>query len=975
MKTFRQLAILSLTPLLALNALAQFTIGGGAPAANAVVNMTPAAPGPATSPTPGSTPVISVTPGQVAAPTAAPAALATAAPAAAKAEPEPKLVMPNDGAHVLRGNDRVIAAPSVGAAVPGASAGLKFEDAPLGDVVHIIMREMAKVNYLIHPPISGTLTLSTQGNISTDDAVYMLENALLANGFVMAQDSRGTYHIGRPEVVKNIVPNMRQAVKNTTIQAGHGAIIVPLKYIGATEMAAILQPMAQGAIVRVDTVRNLLVMVGNRAQAEGWLDIVNTFDVDMLKGMSVAVIPLKYITTKEVDLALRVFAPGGAAALATAGGPSTGGLAAGAPAAAPAAATTPGAPGAGAAGAAGAALGANAAATQSAQAASFPLFGALRIVPLERMNSVIVITPRAAYIDEIRLWIEKIDRPGASSTESQLFVYPVQNGNAAHLANVLNGLFGNGTATQAGAANTGVAPALGQAAGATGSILGIGGTAGGIGGGGAGALNANAGRSTVQGAGITTVSFTSGLRLMADGVNNAILIYGTAAEYAKVEATLKRLDVPGAQVLIEATIMEVSLKDDLQYGLQWAFSENRGANTGKGTLSSAGGNVPSTPTKGFSYSLTNSAGDIKGMLNLLADKSLLNVISSPSLMVLDNHTASIAVGTQQPVNGGTTITTGGVSTNSIQYKDTGVNLTVTPSVNAGNMVNMTINQSVTDVGDVDSATGQRSFLQRQIGSKVAVRSGETIVLGGLIRDNSTTGRSGIPILQDLPLVGGLFSTQSKLGGRTEMLVMLTPRVVRSDAEIGNLANDVRASMKGIDFSGLDLAKRARAASAAKEAAYVDAKTQLTAQNDLVKQQAADLAKAADQAAEQAKASQAAQAALTLQTAAQLADQAAAQAKAQAEAKSLADAQLKAADQAKAAEQAKAAQLKAELDAKAAELAKATEAAGQPVQCGPAKAQAEDDKVKKSTKKTIKKPAAPSGPVNCAPLTAPASPTK
>ena len=955
MKTFLQLAILSLTPLLALNALAQFTIGGGSPAPKSLVTVTPAtpgpaapgpaAPGPATSPTPGATPVISVTPGQAAAP--APTASATAG---VKAEPpEAKLVVPKDGALVLRGNDRVIASPATAAAVPGGSAGLKFEDAPLGDVVHIIMREMAKVNYLIHPPISGTVTLSTQGNISTDDAVYLLENALLANGFVMAQDSRGTYHIGRPEVVKNIVPNLRQAVKNTTLQAGHGAIIVPLKYIGAAEMASILQPMAQGAIVRTDTVRNLLVMVGNRAQAEGWLDIVNTFDVDMLKGMSIAVIPLKHITTKEVELALRVFSPGGAAALAAAGTTAGAAPAAGQPGGAPPAASA-------------AAPGGAAAAQAASMSASFPLFGALRIVPLERMNSVLVITPRAAYIDEARVWLEKIDRPGVSSTESQLFVYPVQNGNAAHLANVLNGLFGNGTATQGGAANTGVAPALGQAAGVTGSILGIGGTAGGVGGG-AGALNANAGRSTVQGAGITTVSFSSGLRLMADGVNNAILIYGTATEYAKVEATLKRLDVPGAQVLIEATIMEVSLKDDLQYGLQWAFSESRGANTGKGTLSSAGGALPTNPTKGFSYSLTNSAGDIKGMLNLLADKSLLNVISSPSLMVLDNHTASIAVGTQQPINGGTTITTGGVSSNSIQYKDTGVNLTVTPSVNAGNMVNMTINQTVTDVGDVDTATGQRSFLQRQIGSKVAVRSGETIVLGGLIRDNSTTGRSGIPILQDLPLVGGLFSTQSKLGGRTEMLVMLTPRVVRSDSEISNLANDVRASMKGIDFSGLDLAKKARTASAAKEAAYTDAKTQLTAQNNLVSQQATDLAKAS----EQAKASQAAQAALTVQNAAQLAEQAAAQSKVQAEAKAQSEAQLKAADLARAAEQAKATQLKAELDAKAVELAKATEAAAKPVQCGPVKPEPEDDKTKKPTQKKAKKPTTTSAPVNCTPV--------
>ena len=131
------------------------------------------------------------------------------------------------------------------------------------------------------------------------------------------------------------------------------------------------------------------------------------------------------------------------------------------------------------------------------------------------------------------------------------------------------------------------------------------------------------------------------------------------------------------------------------------------------------------------------------------------------------------------------------------HKDTGVNLSVTPSVNSGNMVSMQLNQSVTDVGSIDAATGQRSFLQRQIGSKVAVRSGETIVLGGLIRDNSTVGRTGIPFLSDIPIVGNLFGTSSKNSGRTELLVMITPRVVRSDQEIKDLANDVRERMKGL----------------------------------------------------------------------------------------------------------------------------------------------------------------------------------
>jgi general secretion pathway protein D len=750
-----------------------FTVGGGQAAAPSTA-ASPATPAPAQ--LPGNV-VISVQP----APAGAPAA-ATPAPApVAQAESPPAPMA--QGVQMIRGDDRVIAAPKPATPVAGGAAGLKFENAPLGDVVHVIMRELAKVNYLIHPPITGAVTLSTQGNVTADDAVFLLENALLANGFVMAQDARGTYHIGRPDVVRNVVPAVRQAVKTAPMQPGHGAIIIPLKYIGAAEMAAILKPMAPGeAIVRVDTVRNLLVMTGNRSQAEGWLDIVSTFDVDMLKGMSVAVIPLKHITTKEVQLALQIFSPGGGAALAAAGSGSGAAAPAANPAAAlqgqPAAARNPANP-------TGAVAGGSPAAAGASLSPAFPLFGALRVVPLERLNSVLIVTPRAAYIDEAKAWLDKIDRPGASATEPQLFVYPVQNGSAAHLASVLSGLFGTGTGQAPATANSGVAPALAQ-----------GGAAAGAGGAGA-ALNPNAGRSNVQGAGITTVSFASGLRVMADGINNAVLIYGTAAEYAKVEATLKRLDVPPSQVLIEASIVEVTLNDDLQYGLQWAFSEQKNGGIGQGVLSRAAGAALGSTPAGFSYTWASSTGDVRAVLNALADKSLVKVISSPSLMVMDNHTASIAVGTQQPVQSGQTVTTGGNVSSNIQYKDTGVNLSVTPSVNSGNMVVMQLNQSVTDVGSIDAATGQRSFLQRQIGSKVAVRSGETIVLGGLIRDNSTVGRTGIPFLSDIPIVGNLFGTSSKNSGRTELLVMITPRVVRSDTEIKDLANDVRERMKGL----------------------------------------------------------------------------------------------------------------------------------------------------------------------------------
>lgn len=666
--------------------------------------------------------------------------------------------VPGDTNRIIRGNDLVVAPGSKQGQITGAPAGFKFEETPLADVLSLILREVAKVDYVVHPPIVGSVTMATQADVSADHAMLLLEAALQANGYQMVRDSRGVYHIGRPDALKAIVPTVRQA-GNGPLPPGYGAIVVPLKYMGAAEMASILRPMASPeAIVRVDTVRNLLVLVGTRTQAEGWLDMVATFDVDLLKGMSVGVFPLKYVTTAEVEMALRLMGASGAATQASSSGTAA----------------------------------ASAGAARD-NTTSFPFYGALRILPVERINSVIVVTPRAAYLDEAKRWIDKLDKPGGNSVESQLFVYPVQNGNAKHLANVLNGLFGGGATASTQTSANGVAPGLQTTVASTTGFTNASQSA-------AASTNGSlaGGASTVQGTGLTSITLKTGLRVMADEVNNAVLVYGGQAEFEKVEATLKRLDVPPTQVLIEASIIEVTLTDELQYGLQWAFTDSaRGSAglTGKGVLSTAANGVLGGSLAGFSYTLSSAAGDVRAVLNALADKSLVNVISSPSLMVLDNHTASISVGNQQPIRVGETVSTGGNITSNIQYKDTGVSLAVTPSVNAGSMVTMQLTQAVTDVGQVDAATGQRTFLQRQFASKVAVRSGETLVLGGLIRDNTTTGKSGLPGLQDIPIFGSLFGTTAKSTNRTELVVLITPRVVRTEQDMRHVGEELRNRMK------------------------------------------------------------------------------------------------------------------------------------------------------------------------------------
>lgn len=696
---------------------------------------------------------------------------------------------------LIRGNDRVIAPAKVPAAFDGPPVTFNFEEAPVAEVVRTILGDILKADYVLHPPLAGTITLATRAAVAPDQAAFLLESALQANGLALLRDARGSYHVGRPDTLKGIGSGVRQTGSGP-LPPGYGAIVVPLQYIGAGEMATILRPlMPAEALVRVDTVRNLLVLTGTRTQAEGWLDLVNTFDVDLLKGMSVGVFPLKYASIKEVEAAMQLMSAGAGGTTPTQATP------------------------AGATGRAGATAGAGASALGEAN----PLFGALRIMPIERLNSILVVTPRAAYLDEARRWIERLDQPSDNSAEPQLFIYQVQNVNARHLATVLGGIFGDGRQTSA-VANSGVAPGLTSA---TGSSLGQPGSAfssstafpssGGLGmrAGGAGTASAGGTRAgqagTAQQAPATAV--LGNVRVMADELNNAVLVWGTKSEFSKIESTLKRLDLPPTQVLIEASIVEVTLTDDLQYGLQWAFSDSRSTTgyTGLGVLSgntNTGGLNPLNsnnelgplvkPASGFSYTLKNPLGNVRAILTALSAKTTLKVIASPSLMVLDNHTASIVVGNQTPIQAGTTqnIENNVTSTN-IQYKDTGVNLMVTPSVNAGNIVTMQVDQSVTDVGAQDEITKQRFFLQRQLSSKVAVRSGESIVMGGLIQETGRSGKSGLPVLHEVPVFGNLFGTTKTDSTRTELLVVLTPRVVRSDVEITEVGADLRDRMRAL----------------------------------------------------------------------------------------------------------------------------------------------------------------------------------
>lgn len=639
-----------------------------------------------------------------------------------------------------KGSDRFVKMPGVRPAIEleGEAVALNFEQAPLTEVVHAILGDILELDYIIEHPITGEITLRTRAPIPRDQLLVILESLLQANNAFLLRDKQNRYIVSSSPNMSRLRPGF---VNPESQGAGFANLVVPLQYIGANEMANILRPVAdESSFVRIDPVRNLLVLAGRSNQLEGWLDIISTFDIDMLQGMSVGLFPLKESTPAEAEFTLRTL-------------------------------------------------------LETALGVESDVAHLVRIVPIERLNSLMVITPRAHYLEKVGEWLERVDQAPDNNNERRLFVYSVQNTSATNLANLMSSVFGGSGSGQSG--SSGGSTGGGVAPGLTPNQIG-GGEMGGTGT--TSTANRSGGRS-----GSGTTSFDIGeIRVVADEENNSLLVYSSRNEYRKIEAALKQLDILPTQVLIEASILEISLTEELSYGLSWFLSNNLGNGwRGEGAIRVPGGasgaGTGNNSATGLAYSIYNSAGDLKTIINALADKSLVNILSTPTITVLDNQQASIQVGTQQPVQSGSSITDGGVSSTSITYRDTGVILDVTPSVNAGGMVTMIVKQSITDVGEPEPATGQRPFLKRDLSTRVAVRSGESAVLGGLIRENSGQGKVGLPFLQNLPILGNFFGRTTNTKNRTELLVVITPRVLTNEQDLRDVTEEMQDRMRGLKF--------------------------------------------------------------------------------------------------------------------------------------------------------------------------------
>jgi len=613
---------------------------------------------------------------------------------------------------------------------------LNFEGESIQSVVHTILGEVLQKTFVIGPGVSGQVTFSTSKPISRDQLMPILELLLRWNGAAMVYTD-GRYNI--LPIADAVKGNLTPVLSKKAQAMGYEVRAIPLQYIGAAEMAKILQPYVRdGAMVRVDPLRSMLFLAGTQEELANYQRTVNIFDVDWLAGMSVGIYPLQTVDVESISKEMSdIFGMG----------------------------------------------------------SESPLAGMFRFVPLERLSAIMVITPQKAYLEKAREWIERLDR-GAAGSGVQLYVYKVKNLEAQVLADYLSQLFGGQAGGQRRNDNRGtLAPGLQEVQKSS-----------------LNSFNANRQAANERGTqnrgnGGTIVSTEEGdIRITSVTETNSLLIQATQTQYASIQAAIERIDEEPLQVLIESQVLDVTLNENLQFGVDWFLTNNpdlipAGSGNPNGryidTVQFGGStNFFSTISRPWKTGRTF----VQATINALDSVTDVRSLAAPSLLVRNNATATITVGEQVPVQSSSISTNNSNVISSAQYVSTGVTLTVTPRINPGGLVYMDISQEVSRPGARDpdvSTSGNPPISNKTVTSQVAVQSGQTIFLGGLISEQSSKGRTGVPFLNRVPGIGRLFGSSTKDTNRTETIVMITPTVIENTADLKAVSDDIQKEFKKV----------------------------------------------------------------------------------------------------------------------------------------------------------------------------------
>jgi general secretion pathway protein D len=644
-------------------------------------------------------------------------------------------------------------AAAAGPAVTPAAGGdisFNFADTDIKTVIGQILGDILHLNYTIDPSVTGTVTMRTSVPLTHAVMIPTLQTLLAQNNAVLVQ-SNGLYRV---------MPSSQTAAPAVTADGGlGGAMVLPLRHASATQLATMLQPyVAKGGAIIAAPDQNALIIQGDPTTRDALVGLVQAFDIDGLAGQSYELFPVADGNPQD-------FADAFKAALVKPGDNGDS--------------------------------------------------GAMKVVPLQRISAVLVIARTQSDLNNaarIYAVINQVQR----QTVRSWYAFYLRNSRANDAAYVLQQAF---TPDQVTAQPTpAAAPAFSDISGgmnnSSGSAdsSGAGGSAsGGLGGtlGAADSSGANvapaastaapsgtAGASALLGplSASTSGGTASGIRIIPELQNNALLVYATRREYEEIEAMLAKIDIVPLEVRIDATIAEVDLNGALQYGTQFFFkSGDINAVLSNGTSSNLATNFPG-------FVLSGNGGDAAPLaISMLQSVTKVRVLSAPELMVLDGQAASLQVGNLVPYLTQTsqdTTTSNSPVINSIDYRETGVILRVTPHVGSDGLVTLDLDQEVSGVASTITTPGINSptFTDRSVSSRVAIQDGQTVGLAGLISDNDSHGNQGIPYLKNVPLLGALFGSQNNSRSRQEMLVLITPHVIRGQQQALDLTADLEEQL-------------------------------------------------------------------------------------------------------------------------------------------------------------------------------------
>ena len=636
------------------------------------------------------------------------------------------------------------AAPSAAPTRPvssqtGSGVVFNFDNADLYEVIRV-MSEILKINYIVDPKVRGIVNIHTSGQISAQDVFPIFQSILRLNG-ATAVKKDGVYEIvpmGDAKKLPIPPPTARESGKPPSEERYTIQIVVP-KFIPVTEVSKMIKPFLSDGADMVEHPPNNLLIIGDLASnVKKSLEIINLFDIDIFTDLRVRIYPILNADVNEVAKEMeRVFA---SFEVSTKSGRGVG----------------------------------------------------ITFTPIVRINSLLVVSSIPNIFEKVEGWLKELDKIPTEGTKYSVFVYYVQNMKAKDLGDVLKQVYGITKEKKADFKEKVVPPEYPR---------------------GVKPIPSAPTPTTPAPAKEEAGAVPEGeINIVVDETNNALVVRAFARDYKSILETIKKLDVFPKQVLIETFLADITLDDTYKYGIEWAkfvtTSGHKQTTEAQGAV--AGMQPPTDPfnaalaTGSFiRYSIVELGGRFSAAINAAAADNRLNVISSPHILASNNKEAKIQIGTSEPLLTNTYTTTSTstsqVIEGTIEYKDVGIILTITPRISDAGLITLEIQVEKSDAAtkDVFGRTDVPYFNKTTAKTTLSVSEGQTIVIGGLIEDTRKRNKSGVPLLSKIPLLGGLFGVHDLQDKKRELVLLMTPHIITDHLQSKTVTDEFKEKVEGL----------------------------------------------------------------------------------------------------------------------------------------------------------------------------------